>query len=430
MGFSLGLSAYLLLSDRLEGLANRKLESRLAEGKEHPERINERRGKTNKKRPPGTLIWFHAASVGESLSLVNLIEQILDDFPDLNVLMTTGTRTSADLIKTRLPPQTIHQFVPLDARPFVRKFLDHWQPDVAIWTESELWPTLIAETKRRGTHMLLLNARMSRKSHDAWRWVPGIAAALLRSFDEIFVQDQTTAKYLRRLGAYRDKISVTGSLKESSGALPHDEAERARLAENFKTRPVWLAASTHPGEEAMAAQAHKQAIKAAHRLLLILAPRHPERGPEIARELRDDGWNVAVRSDGDDPDPATQIYIADTLGEMGLWFRLAPLTFLGGSLVNIGGHNPFEPAALGSAILHGPHVISAAEIYARLGEAGGALQVSDTTELGQAVVNLLEPHRAAELAHAAWEVTSSGAGATERALIKITEMIDHAEARR
>ncbi|MEM9585052.1 MAG: 3-deoxy-D-manno-octulosonic acid transferase [Pseudomonadota bacterium] len=429
MGSSLGLSTYLALSGRLEGWANRKLETRLADGKEHPERVSERRGIASQPRPPGTLIWFHAASVGESLSLVGLIEQLLDDFPDLNVLMTTGTRTSADLIKTRLPPQTMHQFVPLDARPFVRKFLDHWQPDIAIWTESELWPTLITETHRRGTQMLLLNARMSVKSHDAWRWLPSISRAVLQSFEEIFVQDETTARYLRRLGALRNRVVVTGSLKEDSGTLPHDEAERARLAEQFKTRPVWLAASTHPGEEAMAAHAHSLAIKASHRLLLIIAPRHPERGPGIADELRGEGWNVALRSEGTDPDPSTQIYIADTLGEMGLWYRLAPMTFLGGSLVDIGGHNPFEPAALGSAIIHGPHVISAREIYARLDEADAALEVQNSTELGQAVITLLEPHRPAALAHAAWEVTSSGAGATERAIEKITEMIDRAEER-
>ena len=428
MGFSLGLTAYLAISDRLAGYANRKLEARLADGKEHPDRISERRGEASVPRPPGPLVWFHAASVGESLSLINLIEQILDDFPDLNVLMTTGTRTSADLIKTRLPPNTIHQFVPVDARPFVRKFLDHWQPDIAIWTESELWPSLIAETGRRGAKMLLLNARMSQASHDKWRWVPGISKALLRSFNQIFVQDEATARYLRRLGADRSRLEVTGSLKENSGALPHDETERARLADQFKTRPVWLAASTHEGEEGLVAQAHASATKASHRLLLILAPRHPERGPKIARDLRDAGWNVAVRSEGADPEPSTQIYLADTLGEMGLWFRLAPATFLGGSLVEIGGHNPFEPAALGSAIIHGPHVSSAAEIYTRLQEAGGACLVKDATELGKAVVTLLEPHKAAALAHAAWEVTSSGAGATERALAEITQMIDDVEA--
>lgn len=428
MRYSLSLAAYLAVSGRLEGYANKKLAERLAQGKEDPDRIAERRGMASVARPVGMLVWFHAASVGESVSLLNLIEHILDDFPDLNILMTTGTRSSADLMETRLPAGTIHQFLPLDARPFVQKFLNHWQPDLAIWTESELWPALIAETHARGTRMLMVNARMSRKSHNAWRWLPGLARAMLRRFDHFLVQDDTTARYLGRLGAPADKVEVTGSLKANSGALPHDEDERQRLVDLLKTRPVWLAASTHPGEEEIAAIAHGQAIKASHRLLLILAPRHPERGPEIAEMLRAKGWNVSVRSEGGSIQPATQIYLADTMGEMGLWYRLAPVTFLGGSLVQIGGHNPFEPAALGSAILHGPHVASAAEIYKRLGEAKGARQVSSADGLARVIVDLLEPHRAAALAHAAWEVTSSGAGATERALALITEAIDDAEA--
>lgn len=430
MGFSLSMSAYLAVSGRLEGFANRKLAERLARGKEDPDRIEERRGVASVARPPGMLVWFHAASVGESVSLLNLIEQILDDFPDLNILMTTGTRTSAAMMQDRMPVGTIHQFLPVDARPFVRRFLDHWQPDLAIWTESELWPALIAETHARGTRMVMLNARMSQKSFKAWRWMRGLARAMLRRFEHILVQDETTATYLRKLGAAREVIEVTGSLKANSGALPHDEAERQRLVEMLKTRPVWLAASTHPGEEDIAAKAHGQAMKASHRLLLILAPRHPERGPQIAATLRALGWNVAVRSEGEELRPSTQIYLADTMGEMGLWYRLAPVTFLGGSLVEIGGHNPFEPAALGSAILHGPHVTNAAETYARLGEANGARQVGSVTELAAAVVDLMEPHRAASLAHAAWEITSSGAAATDRAVTLITEIIDDVEADR
>lgn len=427
---SFSLNAYLAVSDRLEGFANRKLEQRLDAGKEDPDRIEERRGYASVKRPQGMLAWFHAASVGESISLLNLIEQVLDDFPDLSILMTTGTRSSAELMEARLPAGTIHQFLPLDARPFVRRFLDHWTPDLAVWTESELWPALIAETHGRGIPMLMLNARMSQKSYRSWRKLPGLAKAMLQRFDHLFVQDEKTAELLRRLGAPDDRLEVTGSLKANSGALPHDEQERQRLAELFKTRPVWLAASTHPGEELVAANAHREAIKAAHRLLLILAPRHPERGPKIARDLREQGWNVSMRSEGQDPDPATQIYLADTMGEMGLWYRLAPATFLGGSLADIGGHNPFEPAALGSAIIHGPHVQNAADTYARLGEVHGARQVKNAAELSEVVIELLEPHRAAALAHAAWELTSSGAGATERALAMISQMIDDAELRK
>ncbi|MCY4181201.1 MAG: 3-deoxy-D-manno-octulosonic acid transferase, partial [Litoreibacter sp.] len=318
----------------------------------------------------------------------------------------------------------------LDLRPYVQRFLDHWRPDIAVWTESELWPSLITLTKKSGAEMFLLNARMSMKSHENWRWLPGISRAVLRCFDQIFVQDEQTAFRLRRLGAARNRLESTGSLKAASGALPHDEAERMRLAELFKTRPVWLAASTHPGEEESAPAAHRLALKTSHRLLLIIAPRHPERAPEIAATLRSDGWNICLRSEGRDPDPATQIFLADTMGEMGLWYRLAPVTFLGGSLAEIGGHNPYEPAALGSAILHGPHVESAQDIFNRLDEAAGARLVRNATELGEQVVHLLEPDKAAQLAHAAWEVTSSGANATERAFEFLADLIDKVEMRK
>lgn len=428
MAFSLGLQTYLTVSNRLMGFAERKLQARLEAGKEDPERVGERRGEASVPRPKGLLVWFHAASVGESLSLLLLIEQMLDEFPDLNVLVTTGTRSSAEVLEARLPGEIIHQFVPLDVGPFVRRFLDHWQPDLAIWTESELWPNLITQTARRGTQMVLLNARMSKVSHDRWRWLPNAAKGVLRQFSCIFAQDASTATFLRRLGAKRETLHVIGSLKESSGALPHDEAERLHFAGLLKTRPVWLAASTHPGEEEIAADAHVMALKTSHRLLLILAPRHPERAPQIAEMLRNRGLSVAIRSEGREPDPSTQVYLVDTLGEMGLWYRLAPATFLGGSMVDIGGHNPYEPAALGSAIIHGPFVTNAPDIYARLDEAEAAIKVRDYAELGRAVIDTLQPHHAAGLAHAAWEVTSSGAGATERALSEITEMIEALEA--
>lgn len=411
----------------MTGFAERKLQARLEAGKEDPVRVGERRGEASQPRPKGVVIWFHAASVGESLSLLLLIDQLLDDFPDLNVLVTTGTRTSAEVLEARLPAQIIHQFVPLDVGPYVHRFLEHWKPDVAVWTESELWPNLITQTAARGTKMMLLNARMSKTSHDRWRWLPSAAKAILRRFGCIFAQDEATALYLRRLGAKRDTLHVIGSLKESSGALPHDEAERQRFVDMLKTRPVWLAASTHAGEEKIAAEAHVMALKSSHRLLLILAPRHPDRAPQIAEMLRGEGLNVAIRSEGREPDPSTQVYLVDTLGEMGLWYRLAPATFLGGSLVNIGGHNPYEPAALGSAIIHGPFVTNAPDIYSRLDEAGAAIAVCNADELGKAIIDTLEPHKAAALAHAAWEVTSSGAGATERALSEITEMLDALE---
>jgi 3-deoxy-D-manno-octulosonic-acid transferase len=424
MPFSPMLALYLTASRWMVPLANRKLASRLAEGKEDPDRINERRGIASQARPSGELVWFHAASVGESLSLLDLIESLIDERPDLNVLITTGTRSSADLLESRLPDQTIHQFVPLDARPFVQAFLDYWKPDVAIWTESELWPALIHETRERGIEMISLNTRMSQDSYRKWLRVRGAARALLGKFDLFLTQDRVTAKHLLRLGAPAKRVRINGSLKESSGALPHDEQERQEISTALETRPVWLAASTHPGEDEIAAEAQRIARRASPRLLLIIAPRHPERGPAIAETLRQAGWRVALRSEGTQPNAVIDIYIADTLGEMGLWYRIAPLNFLGGSLVNIGGHNPYEPAALGSAILHGPHVANAKDVYDRLDEAGAARVVKDARSLGEAVIELLEPHRSAAMAHEAWEISSQGAQAAEAAFSEINAALD------
>jgi len=427
MGRSIGLAAYLAFSERAIGFAERRLKKRLANGKEDPERIGERFGKTAAVRPDGLLVWFHAASVGESLSILELIKRLGDLRKDLNFLITTGTVTSAAMVAARLPDNALHQFVPVDARPSVRGFLSHWKPDLAIWTESELWPALMHETHATGVPMLLINARISRPTHDAWRWFPGFAKSLLRRFDFVLAQDRQTAQYLKRLGLPANKIEVTGTLKEGSAALPCDEAARARFAAQLGGRPVWLAASTHPGEEEMAARAHRKASRSVQRLLLIIAPRHPERGPEIAQLLADDGWDIAVRSKGQAPDQNTQIYLADTLGEMGLWYRMAPVSFLGGSLVDIGGHNPFEPAALGSAIIHGPYVQKVADIYQRLADAGAVVEVKSTGELARAVCTILSPDVAASMAHAAWEVSSSGAEVTDRALDVLQDFLPRPE---
>lgn len=416
MVWSLGLACYLEFSERALGFAERRLEKRQSIGKEHPDRISERFGKPSMARPDGTLVWFHAASVGESLSILELIKRLGDLREDLHFLVTTGTVTSAELMAGRLPESAIHQFVPVDVRPFVRAFLEHWKPDLAVWTESELWPALMYETRLAGIPMVLINARISKATHQKWRWFPAIAKSLLRRFDHILAQDSGTAKYLTRLGIPSNKIEVTGTLKEGSAALPYDEAERSMLAKQLAQRPIWLAASTHEGEEEIAADAHRQASRAAQRLLLIIAPRHPERGPEIEKNLKAAGWDIAVRSKGELPEGSTQIYLADTLGEMGLWYRLAPVSFLGGSMVEIGGHNPFEPAALGSAIIHGPYVHKVRDIYDRLNEAGATVEVKSKDELVRAVGQVLSPDKAASMAHAAWEVCSSGAEVTDRAL--------------
>ncbi|WP_244504492.1 3-deoxy-D-manno-octulosonic acid transferase [Jannaschia faecimaris] len=399
------------------------LRRRLARGKEHPVRLDERRGVASVPRPEGPLMWLHAASVGESVSLLEMIRRMGDEWPELSFLVTTGTITSAQVLAGRLPAHCIHQFVPLDIRPWMQRFLDHWTPDLVVLSEGEIWPTLLTEVGTRKIPVAMINARMTERAFRRWRFAPGAARAMMARLDHVQAQDQATADRLLTLGLAPDRLEVTGTLKEGSAALPHDEAERQKMAQVLAGRPSWFAASTHEGEEILAAQAHKQALRSWHKLLLVIAPRHPERAPGIVAGLRASGWKVAQRSAGEEITSDIQIYVADTMGEMGLWYRLCSVSFVGGSLVEIGGHNPFEPAALGSAILHGPHLVNFQDIYARLEAADATRQVTAAT-LGDAVVTTLEPDAAARMAHAAWGVCSEGADVTERAMDLLLAMLD------
>ena len=275
----------------------------------------------------------------------------------------------------------------------------------------------------------MLNARMSQKSFKRWRFLKRTAQAMLACFDTILVQDKSTAEYLGALGAIQDRMTITGSLKESAGPLPHDETLRQDLATQLDTRPLWLAASTHQDEEEIVAAAHALVRRRVPRGLLIIAPRHPERGEQIAQMLRTQDWQVSVRSAGEPITARTEVYLADTMGEMGLWYRLAPISFLGGSLVPIGGHNPFEPAALGSAILHGPHIKNAADIYERLSSNGATKEIKDANSLAEMVISLQAPHLVAEMAHAAWEVSSTGAQTIEIAKDVLDEALKHLDSR-
>ncbi|MCV6596103.1 MAG: 3-deoxy-D-manno-octulosonic acid transferase, partial [Mangrovicoccus sp.] len=403
---SLSLSAYLAATARADWLAERVLKKRLSQGKEDPQRIDERRGKASQPRPEGKLLWFHAASVGESLSILEVIRRLGNQDPGLEFLVTTGTKTSAAILAARMPPRCRHQFVPVDTRAYVRRFLDHWRPDLAIWTESEFWPTLLVETHRAGTPILLINGRMSERSMRNWRWLGGAARALLGCFSAVQVQDDQTATAMRHFGVPPENIAVTGTLKEGTPPPPCDENARNALSKSIAGRPVWLAASTHPGEEELVLQAHAQAALHTPTLLLVLAPRHPERGDEVEALIQQAGLRCDRRSKGAELSRDTQVYLADTLGEMGLWYRLCPVSFVGGSLVKIGGHNPFEPAALGSAILHGPHVYNFQDVYARLVSANASVEIHDAQGLAAAVSHLIQPGAAAPLAYAAWELSS------------------------
>jgi 3-deoxy-D-manno-octulosonic-acid transferase len=418
---SFALWCYYQLMKRADRHVERRLRSRLLMGKEDPERLEERLGISLAERPTGNLIWFHAASVGESLSLVELIKRISSSQPDYNFLITTGTITSAKLILSRLPSNAVHQYIPVDTPRAVEKFLDRWRPSLAIWTESEFWPNLISFTSARDIPMILINARISEKSYRRWRFFKKSLKNLIEKFNYSLIQDEKTVKYFSKIGISSNNFELTGTLKEGSAALPHSETEQVEISKQILNRPVWLAASTHEGEEKLIAAAHRHASKASQGLLLIIVPRHPERGLEIASILTKENFKICLRSKKDKISSDTQIYIADTLGELGLWYRIAPVSFVGGSFVPIGGHNPFEPAALGSAILHGPYVENFKEIYNRLNVAGAAVKIEEASELGVKLIETLSPENAAKLAQSAWEVSSNGAEITDRAIKLIYE---------
>lgn len=363
---------------------------RLARGKEVPGRLAERRGIDVTPRPPGRLLWLHAASVGETTSILPVLSPLLEGAPDLTVLVTTGTVTAAALLAQRLEPgqqeRVLHRFVPLDVPGWVGRFLDHWRPDAAAFLESELWPNLLAACHARLIKLMLVNARMSPGSYVRWRRAPGLARELLGGFDRVQARSDDDLKRLRLLGA--PHVKAPGDLKFAAPPLPVDMAELDQLRGLLAGRPVWLAASTHPGEEAIALAAHRLIAMRYPDLLTILAPRHPERGPAVAAAIAP--LPVTRRALGEPPPPVQGVWLADTLGELGLWYRLAPIAFVGRSLVRPGGgQNPLEPARLGCAIAVGPFTGNFQEHVALLRHAVALVEVNDATALAGFVTAML-----------------------------------------
>lgn len=418
------LTIYRRLTTLLGPLIVFYLARRRARGKEDAARFGERLGRASQERPVGPLLWLHAASVGEAASLLALIDRLNRERPAVNILVTTGTVTSAQLLETRLPPgRARHQFVPVDRPSYIGRFLDHWRPDLAIWVESELWPNLVAATQARGTPTILLNARMSHRSYERWQRWPSLIAPLLKGFALCLAQDATQLERLRQLGAR--SAETVGDLKSAAAPLPVNEAELAALAGAIGGRPFWLAASTHPGEEDAAAAAHL-GLKARHPdLLTLIVPRHPARAEEIAASLERQGLAVARRSDGDAITQATDVYLGDTFGEMGLFYRLAEIAFVGGSLTPLGGHNPLEPALLGCAILHGRDMSNCAAVAAELAASGAAITVAGVNELTAVVGRLLEdPAERRRLAAAAAAVAQRENGVLDEVLARLAPWLD------
>ena len=389
------LRVYQRLSSAVVPLAPALIKRRLKQGKEDPLRIGERRGVSRDIRPHGPLVWIHGASVGEVLAAAALIERLRA--LNLRILLTSGTVTSAAIVAKRFPADIIHQYVPYDSPRYVGRFLDHWRPSLALFIESDLWPNLILSSAARRLPMVLINGRMSPRSFPRWRRVAGTISAL---------------------GSRN--VVTTGNLKLDVPAPPADPARLERLTALTRGRPIIVAASTHPGEEEILLEAHRALAGFFPRLLTVIVPRHPNRGEAIARAVAASGVQVALRSREELPTPASEIYVADTMGELGLFYRLTGVVFMGGSLVEHGGQNPIEAVKLGAAIVHGPHVFNFADVYEALDSAGGARRADTLEALVKQLGQLLADPAAREAALAASErVVGELGGALDRTLVAL-----------
>jgi 3-deoxy-D-manno-octulosonic-acid transferase len=407
------LRVYRSLSSAVVPFAPALIRQRLRLGKEDPERSAERRGLTRDVRPPGPLVWIHGASVGEVLAAAALIQRLRQ--LNLRILVTSGTVTSAAIVARRFPPDVIHQYVPYDSPRFVARFLDHWRPSLALFIESDLWPNLILSSAARRVPMVLINGRMSQRSFPRWQKVASTISALLGTFDICLAQSPTDAKRFAALGC-RNVIS-TGNLKLDVPAPPADPDKLDKLLFITRGRPIIIAASTHPGEEEMLIDAHKALAGYFPSLLTVIVPRHPSRGGAIVQTIAAAGLMPAQRSHEDLPTAVTDIYVADTLGELGLFYRLAPIVFMGGSLVEHGGQNPIEAVKLGASIVHGPHVFNFTDVYEALDGAGGARRADTQEALMKQIGQLLsDPAARDSMAAASARVVSDLGGALERTL--------------
>lgn len=393
---------------------------RISRGKEDRSRRNERYGRSQIARPDGPLIWMHAASVGEFTAILPLVEHFLG--LNIRILLTTGTRSSAGLVAERLGNRVIHQYVPLDLLPAVRRFLDHWQPDVAIKCESEIWPMTVLELGKRRIPQILVNGRISDRSYAKWKKRSAVAEVLFENFSHVVAQSDADGERFRQLGAR--PVTISGNLKVDTDAPPVDAVELARLQHQLGKRKTWAAISTHEGEDEIAASVHVMLGTRHPDLLTIIVPRHPNRAASIRAMAESKGLIVAQRSRGEDITAQTSVYLGDTIGEMGLYLRLSQVAFVGKSLTGEGGQNPIEPAMLGTAVLSGRNVQNFRESYQRLIKNGGAKLVSDHNMLAGAVNFLFNnPDKLSAMTEAGKNTVGDMRGALNRTLIALEPFI-------
>lgn len=366
----------------------RYIEKRKKIGKEDVKRFNERVGRPTKPRPAGRLIWLHGASVGESISMLPLINRLLEIYPDAHVMVTTGTTTSAEVMAKRLPERAFHQYLPIDNPVFAARFIRHWQPTIALWFESEFWPGMLSTIKRRNIPLILINGRISNKSFKRWQQFDFVIKEILDCFTACLGQSEEDAYRLRALGA-KDAMCL-GNLKYAGLPIPVDEEKKKEIQDEIGERPVWLVSSTHSDEEAKIGRYLKELSAKHEGLLTIIAPRHPTRGVEI-RDILQDKYQLktALRSANEKIQHETEVYIADTIGEMGIWYELCPIVFIGGSLIPHGGQNFMEPSRCRDAVIVGPHMHNFTDAMNRAKRADGIIQVDETVDLIDMVDQLL-----------------------------------------
>lgn len=381
-------------------------------GKEDSNRLRERFGYVSLTRPKGKIVWVHAASVGESMSVLPLVHKLHAADASIHIVITTGTVSSAKLLASRLPKRAYHQFVPIDVPHIARRFLRKLKPDLAIWVESEFWPNLLHETRRRSIPMVLVNARMSETSYQRWRMLSGSFAKMLRCFDAIYAGSPRDKQFLHQLGVPR--VQWAGNLKYDTDPLKADPELTSQMLSKIGDRRVWLAASTHAGEEEHIIAAHRQIRDVFPEILTVIVPRHPQRADEIAALLSRSKLTFARRSKSQVVLPETDVYLADTLGELGIFYRFAGVVFVGGSLVPHGGHNPIEPAQLDCAILCGAHMHNFGNIVDDLTQVKALHILQSPEELSAQVLHLLRDHEAQEkMAKRAHEAVDSRRGASD-----------------
>ncbi len=415
------LTFYRLLTDSLAWPIWLWLRLRAWRGKEDGSRLSERRGLSSLSRPAGQVVWCHAASVGESLTLLPLIERLTAQ-ARVQVLITTGTVSSAQVMADRLPPNVIHQFAPWDRRPWVNRFLDHWQPALAVRMESEIWPNTLLAAKERNIPTTVINGRLSERSFKRWARFSHTANRLFSELDLAVCQTEVFAGYFGKLGV--DDVRIAPNLKLSAAPLPTQDAEVKKVQNNIGERPVWLAASTHMEEERLVIETHNALAEEIETVLTVVVPRHPERGTYFKQRVTARGFCASLRSAEESLNSKTDVYIADTFAELGLFYRVAPVVFMGKSIDAVGGQNPIEPTHFDCAILFGPHMENFEDIARTMVEGNMAIQVTDGAALQNTIKTLLmDENRRTSLSQAAKSLNRLGENGLETTFNALTELL-------